>query len=623
MVSSPIRSVGLRRRIRWIRFFIVDLMDELNLNVCVLDAGSFAEDVAQPEVTHRTEAAILELQQNGVHVVVVNSHENLERLIRENTTGHDIKQCMLIRSYHDPSILDVLELAEHYDFSYYATAFDVDTICDWRAPPSTLNWLEKYREKLEIQCSFAADGRVRFIWPSQRRTSKWPVPKAAASKSTTSVTVNGKSYYPSMSESSGAGHGRHDLRPARPFVPPREEDIVRMSTGWISDSQRFEEELEMAVLPYKARGSLQLVLAILGHDEKNLLLQNASDMFQCLPMTDSKEEEDIQDSGSKCPWGREIPSHVIVVIGGVFDGLWAVGAGSRKRARIRAAKVALAGSVIQLRKIGAGFEERYSEMLHPLVERAKVLMDHARKVEVMQSASSWLTPDATTWLTAETDPVSSRPPSPEKQPFLFAIPFWRAYCIPIFQDQVRRVASSRPSRRIRLVEAGPHIGDCMLWAAAEYGPRLSATCVEPVAQVVSLFKRSIAANHFEEMIDVHHAFLGNKDTHEGGASIPWRRLDSLVQDDVDVFKIHTNGGERQILDGAAELFKNHQVRTVLVHSAEFHQLWGSAEFLLQRGYHVSVDGRRISVKDADWLRQRIVEVGGLQMLATLETGDET
>ena len=34
---------------------------------------------------------------------------------------------------------------------------------------------------------------------------------------------------------------------------------VRMSTGWISDSQRFEEELEMAVLPYKARGSLQLV----------------------------------------------------------------------------------------------------------------------------------------------------------------------------------------------------------------------------------------------------------------------------------------------------------------------------------------------------------------------------
>ena len=38
-----------------------------------------------------------------------------------------------------------------------------------------------------------------------------------------------------------------------------QQSEVRMSTGWISDSQRFEEELEMAVLPYKARGSLQLV----------------------------------------------------------------------------------------------------------------------------------------------------------------------------------------------------------------------------------------------------------------------------------------------------------------------------------------------------------------------------
>ena len=28
-------------------------------------------------------------------------------------------------------------------------------------------------------------------------------------------------------------------------------------------------------------------------------------------------------------------------------------------------------------------------------------------------------------------------------------------------------------------------GDCMLWAAAEYGQRLSATCVEPVAQASS------------------------------------------------------------------------------------------------------------------------------------------
>lgn len=193
----------------------------------------------------------------------------------------------------------------------------------------------------------------------------------------------------------------------------------------------------------------------------------------------------------------------------------------------------------------------------------------------------------------------------------------QAYCLQLFQDEVRRLAQR--TRRLRLVEAGPHIGDCMLWAAAEFGSRLSASCVEPVAQVVSLFRRSIAANGFQGIIDLHHAFLGKEDVDKGGVSIPWKRIDSLLKDeDVDVLKIHTNGGERQILDGASELFEKNQVRVVILHSAEAHQLWPSAEFLLQRDYHVRVDGRRISAKDADWLRQRVEEVGGLQLHATRE-----
>ncbi|CAJ1352282.1 unnamed protein product [Effrenium voratum] len=168
----------------------------------------------------------------------------------------------------------------------------------------------------------------------------------------------------------------------------------------------------------------------------------------------------------------------------------------------------------------------------------------------------------------------------------------QAYCLQLFQDEVRRLAEQQPNRKLRLVEAGPHIGDCMLWAAAEFQQRAVATAVEPVAQVVSLFRRSIAANRFENIIDLHHAWLGAEDVFKGGISIPWRRLDSLVDEDVDVLKIHTNGGERQILDGAQRLFDHFQVRLVILHSAEAHQLWPSAEFLLQRGYKVLVDGRR-------------------------------
>jgi len=40
----------------------------------------------------------------------------------------------------------------------------------------------------------------------------------------------------------------------------------------------------------------------------------------------------------------------------------------------------------------------------------------------------------------------------------------QAYCHQIFQDEVSRIASAAPDKRVRVVEAGPHIGDCMLWA---------------------------------------------------------------------------------------------------------------------------------------------------------------
>eukprot|EP00931_Biecheleriopsis_adriatica_P010660 TRINITY_DN111730_c0_g1_i1.p1 TRINITY_DN111730_c0_g1~~TRINITY_DN111730_c0_g1_i1.p1 ORF type:complete len:553 (-),score=132.66 TRINITY_DN111730_c0_g1_i1:7-1665(-) len=197
----------------------------------------------------------------------------------------------------------------------------------------------------------------------------------------------------------------------------------------------------------------------------------------------------------------------------------------------------------------------------------------------------------------------------------------KAYCLQLFQEEVKRLAAETPARPLRLVEAGPHIGDCMLWAAAELGERVRASAIEPVTQVVSLFRRSVSANSFEHLIDLHHAWLGASPSEVAAGSmdwstpIPWISIDSILDEDIDVFKIHTNGGERQILDGAERLFSKHKVRVVLVHSAEAHQLWPSAEFLLQRGYSVSVDGRRLSLEDEGWLRGRVEEVGGLQLHA--------
>merc|ERR1712039_380708 len=41
-----------------------------------------------------------------------------------------------------------------------------------------------------------------------------------------------------------------------------------------------------------------------------------------------------------------------------------------------------------------------------------------------------------------------------------------AYCLQLFQDEVLRIAGDRPGKVLRLVDAGPHIGDCLLWASA-------------------------------------------------------------------------------------------------------------------------------------------------------------
>lgn len=188
-----------------------------------------------------------------------------------------------------------------------------------------------------------------------------------------------------------------------------------------------------------------------------------------------------------------------------------------------------------------------------------------------------------------------------------------AYCLQLFQDEVIRLAAST-ERPLRLVEAGPHIGDCMLWASATFRERVRGLAVEPVAQVVSLFRRSIVHNGFN--IDLHHAFAGAESRPPApGGSVPWLSLDSLLAEDVDILKIHTNGGERGILDGARNLFAKHMVRVVIVHSAEPDQLWKSTEFLLERGYSVRTDGQELSTMDETWLKEAVQSRGGLQIHA--------
>jgi len=206
------------------------------------------------------------------------------------------------------------------------------------------------------------------------------------------------------------------------------------------------------------------------------------------------------------------------------------------------------------------------------------------------------------------------------------------YCLQQFQDEaVRRFEALQkqtghgPARPLRLIEAGPHLGDCLLWAAAVFGAdsrkskeqlKVRSTAIEPVDQVVDRFRRSILANNFD--IDLRHAWLGEKSRDLGPDKTPWVALDDIIprdDGDVDIFKIHTNGGERAILDGAKTLFSTRKVHVVLVHSAEDHQLWGSAAFLLDRGYTLTINGKPIAKKDEALVKKWVKEKGGLQLHA--------
>eukprot|EP00929_Paragymnodinium_shiwhaense_P103670 TRINITY_DN67339_c0_g1_i1.p1 TRINITY_DN67339_c0_g1~~TRINITY_DN67339_c0_g1_i1.p1 ORF type:complete len:529 (+),score=89.53 TRINITY_DN67339_c0_g1_i1:62-1588(+) len=193
----------------------------------------------------------------------------------------------------------------------------------------------------------------------------------------------------------------------------------------------------------------------------------------------------------------------------------------------------------------------------------------------------------------------------------------KAYCLQLFQDEVRRSADSIITRPLRLVEVGPHIGDCMLWAAAAYGKRVRLLAVEPVPQVVSLFRKSIESNGFGSLIDLHHAFAGSKAGPPAeGKFVPWVSLDSLLAEGIDILKIHTNGGERGILAGASNIFAKHKVSVVIVHSAEPDELWGCAEFLLKlRRYVITSGGREFGLEDEAWLKEQVASKGGMQIHA--------
>eukprot|EP00913_Durusdinium_trenchii_P024687 g23174.t1 len=104
-----------------------------------------------------------------------------------------------------------------------------------------------------------------------------------------------------------------------------------------------------------------------------------------LPCIKVQEHEDFQTwraAQVRGPWSdRGWTSHVAFAVGGEIDGLWAIGAGTKKLARKRAARLALLVAE-RAQRHGAGPQDP----LWDLVERAKQLLEHACSANVEADA---------------------------------------------------------------------------------------------------------------------------------------------------------------------------------------------------------------------------------------------
>ena len=176
--------------------------------------------------------------------------------------------------------------------------------------------------------------------------------------------------------------------------------------------------------------------------------------------------------------------------------------------------------------------------------------------------------------------------------------------------------SSIYQNRLQLVEVGPHFGDCMLWAAAYFGNRVQMTAVEPVNQVVELFRQSITANKFQDQITLHHAFATSKARPATKTKVKRIRVDEVVSGHIDILKIHTNGGEDEILKGCEKFLKaKHKIPTILIHSADAKVIMNAIKYLKKFEYDSYVEERFISEQMLPWLEHRIKAGGGIQLLS--------
>eukprot|EP00933_Yihiella_yeosuensis_P031794 TRINITY_DN25414_c0_g1_i1.p1 TRINITY_DN25414_c0_g1~~TRINITY_DN25414_c0_g1_i1.p1 ORF type:complete len:516 (-),score=95.23 TRINITY_DN25414_c0_g1_i1:62-1609(-) len=363
-------------------------------NICVVDADSVGAPRYQGKHsgldTPRIYDAVANLQQQGFRVILVSRcllAPELDSLVSEDGYPALDKDSLLHERALNPTYIDVIKVAEQYG-CYFVTDYDVANLeDDWRLPKARQTWLQRNRQVLHVTFDFDQAMLFRAHFPPKVHHS--PTKKTAAedhsellqastvSKPYPSATPDLPDHSSSSSSAALAFNQGRDMASASATV---DSTFLSEASGtWISDYKLPP----MAVLKMDKPGRQQsAVVCVLCEEMSQSMFQSAISLAYTIECREVVEVEDDpalenlmtslfkQEGG---PWAQQEAWIVTKARGGRMNDLWAIGVGGKKKARRRAAHLAL---VLADRTAGssAGNPEVADLEVNEIISRARSLM---------------------------------------------------------------------------------------------------------------------------------------------------------------------------------------------------------------------------------------------------------
>jgi len=284
-------------------------------------------DSSAPLNIRRLCTTIQDLQDKGLHVIVVSKQDIREAIEKEALTFLNVEMghFLCLKSYN-PGFIDTIRIAIDYE-AFYVTAADLSCLqSDWRFPRKSKEFLLA-NPGLHVPFHFDSDGFFSPNFAEGVQPGKFQAlveeqeseePKISPSKTSSRI---------SHSEAWIDGDDGGKAVPSSP------------DHNWFTDTALPE----IAVCNVQCKGKRHTVLAILGGDDKDPLLQQAALLCNAFSISEVEFMRDW-DFKVKTPWQQEGTGNLPHVIHNEIrpdgDFLWAIGVSGKKKTRQRAGKLA-------------------------------------------------------------------------------------------------------------------------------------------------------------------------------------------------------------------------------------------------------------------------------------------